>query len=311
MFDHWVMAVVVGPFAGMVVVRLLAERLRPGDAAVVFAWSAVMLAASSTVSLFVFALKAAAELPSVAARGNWSHERVLLDTAHVPWASWLSLVLLVAVLLSLGRTRRSQRRAVRAARRQAAALPDHGPGDVVLLPDSTADAFTLPGPDGRIVVTTGMRDALTDGQYTALIAHERAHLTGRHHQLVMLAWLAAATHPLLRPMARHVEYLVERWADERAAEQTGDRRVVAQALGVAALATNRRGGLAHAGALHVSVTTRPGAVPRRMAAMLRPANPVRHSYLLYVPAIVAVASAVWAGEGVYDLHELLGLARTH
>lgn len=308
MFDHFVMAVLVGPLAGMAVVRLLADRLRPGDAAVVFAWSAVMLAASSTASLFVFALKALAELEAVAVRGNWSHETVLLDTAHVPWASWTALVLLIVAAASFGRTWWSHRRAVRAAQRYAHALP--GDGDVVLLPDRTVDAFALPGPSGRIVVTAGMRAALTDEQFAALIAHERAHLTGRHHQLVMVARLAAATHPLLVPMARHVGYLVERWADERAAEQTGDRRGMANAVGVAALAAARQGGLAHAGALHVSVTTRSGAVPRRMAALLHPPRDPRRSYLLlYVPAVVAVGSMVWAGEGVYDLHELIGVAR--
>ncbi|MPZ79744.1 MAG: M48 family metalloprotease [Actinophytocola sp.] len=97
---------------------------------------------------------------------------------------------------------------------------------VVLVPTEGVDAFAA-GP-ARIVVTTGMRVALDAGRYAATIAHERCHLEGRHHDLVGLARRASAIHPLLAPMVRHVESLVERAADEAAADALSDRRQVAQ-----------------------------------------------------------------------------------
>jgi predicted transcriptional regulator len=48
---------------------------------------------------------------------------------------------------------------------------------------------------------------------------------------------AAAVNPLLAPVREAVTYLVERWADEEAAEAVADRRLVARAVARAALAT--------------------------------------------------------------------------
>src|SRR5260221_12849492 len=79
--------------------------------------------------------------------------------------------------------------------------------------------------------------AALDGRgRAALVAHERAHLAGFHYLFTTAARLAATASPLLRPVARAVEYTVERWADERAATVVGDRRLVPHALGRAALA---------------------------------------------------------------------------
>jgi hypothetical protein len=89
-------------------------------------------------------------------------------------------------------------------------------------------------------VTAGMREALDHAGRAALLAPERAHLAGFHHLYTSAARLAAAANPLLRPAARAVEYTVERWADEEAAAAVGDRRLVAHAIGRAALAANPR-----------------------------------------------------------------------
>ena len=63
----------------------------------------------------------------------------------------------------------------------------------------------------------------------------------------MVAELAAAANPLLRPAARVVRRGVERWADEVAAAEVGDRQVTARALARAGLA--RAAAARHAPAL--------------------------------------------------------------
>jgi len=85
------------------------------------------------------------------------------------------------------------------------------------------------------VVSGRLLDRLDNGSRAALIAHEQAHLAGRHHLFASVARLAAAANPMLLPVARSVEYTVERWADEHAAVVTGDRMLVAQTIGQVAL----------------------------------------------------------------------------
>ncbi|MCK9900951.1 hypothetical protein MXD63_12775 [Frankia sp. Cpl3] len=139
-----------------------------------------------------------------------------------------------------------------------------------------------------------------------MIAHEQAHLTGGHHRLIWMVRVAALAQPLLWPMIVRVEYLVERAADEVAAREVGDRDDVARALGRAALAVldSERD---HAGQrrhrVMLSVGYPPNVVPRRIAALGAPA--ACHRWLLALPVALAVGTAVWTFECVYDLHELL------
>ncbi|MFE2177043.1 M48 family metalloprotease, partial [Kitasatospora sp. NPDC059462] len=120
--------------------------------------------------------------------------------------------------------------------------------ELTVLPDERADAFALPGrprrpgrpaEPGRIVVTTGMLRALDARERAALLAHERTHLTARHHLFLALAAHAATAHPALRALRAPLGYHLERWADEAAAARVGDRAVTARAVGRAALAAGR------------------------------------------------------------------------
>ena len=90
----------------------------------------------------------------------------------------------------------------------------------------------------RIVVSGRLLQALDEPGRAALVAHERAHLAGRHHLFTTVAHLAAAANPVLVPLARTVDYTVERWADEQAAVQAGNRALAARAIARAALATS-------------------------------------------------------------------------
>ncbi|WP_342781801.1 M48 family metalloprotease [Streptomyces griseofuscus] len=94
-----------------------------------------------------------------------------------------------------------------------------------------------PGHRGRLVVFRGMLRCLGDREREALLAHERAYLRGRHHVFQSVWRLTSALNPLLRPVAVAGDFVLERWADEEAAERVGDRTVVAHAVGRAALAS--------------------------------------------------------------------------
>jgi Zn-dependent protease with chaperone function len=296
MFDHFLVSVVVAPPVIVALVRLVAGRIAPARSAVVLAWSAAVVAGSSVVNLAVFAVVAAAEVPAVGRAFGWSTRVVAADTARVPWVVWLSVVLLVAAGVSVGRRWRMHRRTLARARDQ---FPSSD--GLLVVADGSPQAFAVPGRPGHVVVTTGMRDLLSARHLDALLAHERAHLAGRHHRLVLLADLAAAAHPALRWVARQVDYLVERAADEAAAVRTGSRRTVAEAIGRAALASTRS---AHG----LNAATPGGVVPRRVAALLRPGAGMNLWVLGALPAGLAAFTLAWTGEAVYDLVELLTLA---
>ncbi|MFD3942986.1 M56 family metallopeptidase [Streptomyces sp. NPDC058579] len=79
--------------------------------------------------------------------------------------------------------------------------------------------YCLPGRSRRVVVSSGALDTLTAPQLAAALAHERAHIAGRHHLLVAATEAFATVFPRL-PLARHggtaVPLLLEMAADDRA-----------------------------------------------------------------------------------------------
>ncbi|WP_433606376.1 M48 family metalloprotease [Dactylosporangium sp. CA-139114] len=287
MFGHVVWSVIA--------VRLLADRLAPGAAARAVAWSAAVAAIGSTVSLALFAAHAAAEVPFAGRALGWSTRIVAHDTASQPWVPWLSIGLLAAAVGSVSYRWMRQRHLLRL-------LPSGPAGPVVPVPDATAGAFAVPGRPGRVVVTTGMRDLLTDRRFEALLAHERAHLAERHHRLVRVTELAVAARPALWWAGRHVDYLDERAADERAAAALGDRRTVAHAIGTAALA----GTAPHPAGLHAASVG--GIVPRRVSHLLRPRPAALPRVLAVIPVLVGLSSLVWTGEAALDLVQLFAAA---
>ena len=183
------------------------------------------------------------------------------------------------------------------------------------MPGHSIEAYALPGWPGRIVVSGRLLDVLDDRGRAALLAHERAHLAGRHHLFTTVAHLAAAANPLLLPVARAVDFTVERWADERAAAITGDRRLVASTIGQVALLSAPRPARPRAtlaigpvpvGASRLAGLGRPGAQAGRRPA--RPA-PRRRLTLLAIVAILILTAGASAAEAARDLHALLEFAR--
>ncbi|WP_405582959.1 M56 family metallopeptidase [Streptomyces sp. NBC_01190] len=275
--------------------RRLADALPPRAAAWLLAGSAAALAVCSTAALALLAGAGALRLPPVAALGHLVLP-VVGDQVTVP-AACLAAVVLTAVAVALVRTGR--RHVVQPARaRRAAAAAGTAVGDLTVLPDAGPDAYALPGRPGRIVVTSGMLRALDPAEREVLLAHERAHLSGRHHLFLTTLALACACHPALRVLRGPLSYALERWADEAAAVAVGDRRLAARAIGRAALATVRPSGAV------LSVAA--GPVPRRVAALLAPAARPAPPAPRAIAAVLAACLTLSAGCALEAAHELHG-----
>ncbi|WP_431035651.1 M56 family metallopeptidase [Streptomyces sp. P6-2-1] len=279
----------VVPLTALPVGRLAVRHLHPRTATLLLTALAVVLALCSTVCLGLFGVVGTARIPHNPLPDGWADPEV---RAVVPWDEVTGLVSLGALLAALTACVRTglRHRAVRVAARRAAA-PQRGPGDVAVLPDSSPYAYALPGRPALVVVSRGMRECLSAREYGALLAHERAHLAGRHHGLLLVARLAACANPLLRPLVGALAYGAERWADEEAARVVGDRTVTARAVGRAALSSRGHGGAA--GLLPAFAS--PGPVPLRVAALLAPAPPARWPGPYWAPVGWA---ALMAGGGV-------------
>ena len=243
MVRELVLCALVAPLLGTLVMRLLADRVAAGVAVVAFTASSCLLALSTALVLLAGGIHTTTAIVKTGRRG-WTTE-AWADAGRDAWLSGpCAIVAIVAAVVAI-RAFRRQRTALRAAQDEAAALP--GDDLVVVVPGSQPDAFTLPGSRGRIVVTEALRNALSRDEFGVVLAHERAHLVCRHHRYVDAARLAAAGQPLLRPVARLVEYGVERWADEQAALEIGDRTRVARTIGAVALAAAAAGPAPSAG----------------------------------------------------------------
>jgi len=114
-------------------------------------------------------------------------------------------------------------------------LPTERP-DVFLLTAERPAAYCVPGRPNAIVVTTAAVQRLTGPQLNAVLAHEDAHIAGRHHQLLMFLRALAATLPRLPLFPRGaaaVGELLEMCADDTAARRHGSRALVAGMLELA------------------------------------------------------------------------------
>ena len=320
------------PLGAGPVSRIVIARIEPRLASWLLTGAALLLAGTSCGALGLLVLSPLVRMPWLARLGHWSS--TIVATAGLPggWTSLIAAIALGAALLAAGAFVVRRARALADVRRHAQALP--GRGELVVTPDAAADAYAMPGRPGRIVVSTGMLNVLDDHGRAALLAHERAHLAGRHHWFTSAAHLAAAANPLVRPLASAVEYTVERWADESAASAVGNRQLVARAIASAAIAAKatkaekaRAGAFGMLGAAKDVLANRwwlfggtrsarrhdklagAGPVPRRVAALLAPALSRRHG----LPALAATsiflgAVAICAFLAADSLQDLISFA---
>jgi bla regulator protein blaR1 len=108
----------------------------------------------------------------------------------------------------------------------------------VLVEHAQPTAYCVAGRQPTVILTTGAVEALDPGQLDAVLAHERAHLAGRHHWLLAMAKIGREVLPflpLMRDAEAQVTRLVELHADD-VAIRARDPRLLATALVVLATA---------------------------------------------------------------------------
>jgi Zn-dependent protease with chaperone function len=159
----------------------------------------------------------------------------------------------------------------------------------VLVEHSQPIAYCVAGRHPTVILSTGALQALEPAQVSAVLAHERAHLTGRHHRLLALARISSLVFPvlpLMRDADAQVARLVEMHADDAAA-RTSDPRSLATALVVLATGTSP------APALAASATDS----AQRIHRLLRPAEPLapaRRQVLRAAAALLALTPVLLA-----------------
>ncbi|MFB6841811.1 M56 family metallopeptidase [Streptomyces sp. NPDC056361] len=268
------------PLTAWPVARLAEHHLHPRMATWLLTGVSGVLAMCSTLSLALLMVVGTAQLPGNPLPDGWSDPEVREAVPYDEIAGKLAIPTLILVLASCARAAWRHRRVRRRAGRALEGLPATS---VVVLPDANPYAYALPGRKDRVVVTTAMLAMLTGPERRALFAHERAHLTARHHRFLLTVQLAARANPFLRPLRTAVTYTTERWADEEAATRIGSRRIVARAVGKAALIS--RG----APAVTLAGFASAGPVPRRVAALLGPAPAAR----LWPSLFTSAGLAAW------------------
>jgi hypothetical protein len=267
------------------VAALYAPRLPPRHATWLISAGAVASALCALAVLGLLAFLLVGQLPLFAHEGHWSTAALRHHEITEPGVAAVSLALLLAATVALLLAARRQALALVAAYRSCRDMP----GGLVVLHGGPAQAVAVPGRPGRVVVADSLLVALSASERRALLAHERAHLAHGHHWHRGAVTLAAAANPLLRPLRSAIVFATERWADEDAAAEVGDRRHVATALARAAL-------IARQPSPGIRLALAAQAVPARAAAML--VRPPRARPLL----ILAIAAIPLIGAlGVLDL----------
>ena len=206
---------------------LVPRRLRP-DTATRLIIALVLLSVGAAVWTLLLILSAnVVQLHGVAERLAWCTGVVTSHRESFTPVGLVALAAVIAAFVSTVRVRVRQRR-------------QRVPSDVRELAIIASDqpvAYALPGRPGQVVVSTGMLRSLDAQERRVLIAHERSHLRRNHHRYVRLTELAVAAIPILAPLNARLRFAVERWADEDAAAEVGDRAMVACAIARAALAS--------------------------------------------------------------------------
>ena len=134
----------------------------------------------------------------------------------------LTAVLLLRALVVLGvgvfRGRARQRRLIDLLARERDGFGVH------VLTHDVPLAYCIPGGRGRIVLTTAAKTQLDEQALAAVVAHEQAHLRGRHDLVLFGADVARTAFPwsrFFKVAHEQMSGLVEMLADDRAARQTG------------------------------------------------------------------------------------------
>lgn len=283
--------------------RAAEERLAPGELARLTALllAAPLLFAVVVVGATLWVPAAALVFPQL------DHCSEAMGAPHVcfvhgtwafdsPWEALGVAVLCAALggalLLELSRLWRARRVAV-------ALLADEDTADVTWTQDDAPFAFAVGLLRPRVVVSAGLRRALTSEQLDAALAHERAHAR-RGHALVRstLRVLGCFALPALRqPLVELLVLAQEQEADEDAAASVGSRTLVAETL----LRCVR---VARASLADTSSPALAGpSLERRVKSLCRPPRRGRSTHTLVIASFFTVALCAAAREPLHRAAE--------
>jgi len=165
-------------------------------------------------------------------------------------------------------------------------------GGVVVVDDGHVAVYCLPWRPRRIVVTSAALDRFDHVQLAAVLAHESAHLAGRHHLIIAASEAIGRAFPwvpLFRCARAQIPPLVELLADDAAARDH-DRATIAAALVTAVEGQVPAGAL---GAGELSVLARVRRLlgpPRRLPLTAWIAGTAIGAGALLAPLLVAAAA---------------------
>jgi Zn-dependent protease with chaperone function len=215
----------------------LARRLPPRQATWLISSGAVVSALSAATVLCLLGAVLLGQLPDIAGLGHWSSSAL---REHAPTEPGVGIAALFGALTAAATVVFvAVRRACAVIAAYRASKEMGGKGDLVVIDGSPPSAVAVPGRPGRVVVSSSLLRLLSPRERRVVLAHERAHLANGHHWHRSVVSIAIAANPLLTPLSGAITYATERWADERAAAEVGDRRGAARALARVALLTGR------------------------------------------------------------------------
>jgi Zn-dependent protease with chaperone function len=302
-------AVVVAWSAPVLLARLTARGIRPqlGLAAWLTAMISVLVSAVVALQLLIrAAVVSSSQLAEAFCRsvtGSACTSAVYRSAAFdlALGAAAIGAALIAALLAwRYGRSVRRARQRTRAHADAARILGSQLPGGVrpgcgpragaaVVLDAPEPVAYCVPGRPGTIVVTSGALAVLDRGQLGAVLAHEQAHLAGRHHLLITLTRALAVSFPavpLFTRGPREVARLAEMCADDAAVRRSSGRTLVGALLAMRPPSTTSAGA-APVAALAATAC----AVTDRVQRLLEPpsrARRVRHGLALITVTLLLV-----------------------
>lgn len=241
----------------------LARRLPPRHATWLISIGAVVSALSAVAVLCLLGAVLVGQLPDLAGIGHWSSTTLRAHSPTEPDIGALAALAALASGVAVAFVGTRQALAVLAAYRASRGMPTEG--ELVVIDAAQPSAVAVPGRPGRVVVTRSLLALLSPDERRVLLAHERAHLHAGHHWHRSAVALAIAANPLLLPLAGAIAYATERWADELAATELGNRRRTAGALARIALLTS---GYTRDRLSRLGLAVSRDAVPARVSALL-------------------------------------------
>ncbi|MBK4346835.1 M56 family metallopeptidase [Lacisediminihabitans changchengi] len=316
----WVALAILAIALAWPVPILLARASWPAraPATALIVWQAIALAGGLSMlgALFSFGLEpfgddlatGLAAFPGWLVAGELPAGTSFLQMFAVSGGILLGVHLLLTLGLTFARAERSRRRHGQLVRLLSAPIPER-PG-MRLLEHEAPVAYCLPGTTRSVtVLSAGLVELLDDQQLQAVIAHELAHATQRHHLLLVafrawrgsLPWFPIATRAL-----DAVTVLVEMLADDRARQQVPDEALAASIALVAsasdAPAVSRLDPATDATARALAADGH--SAERRLTRLITPGRPLGAAgralalicsvALLAVPTVLIVAPAVLA-----------------